>query len=45
MELFLVLLFVTFLPSVCIVLLACLLSLFRVQPPKPRRDGWFGESN
>ena len=31
-----------FAPTFGVVLLACLLSLLRIKPPKPRRDGWFG---
>lgn len=28
--------------TICVLILACLLALFHVKPPPPRRDGWFG---
>lgn len=31
-----------FAPTICVVVLACVLSILRIKPPKPRRDGWFG---
>lgn len=31
-----------FAPIFFCILLACILSLLRIKPPKPRRDGWFG---
>jgi hypothetical protein len=32
-----------FAPTLFVVLLACILSLLGIKPPKPRRDGWFGD--
>jgi energy-converting hydrogenase Eha subunit A len=31
-----------FAPTIFTILIACVLSLLRIKPPKPRRDGWFG---
>ena len=42
MDLFIVFMIWLFAPTFLCILLACLLSLLRVKPPKPRRDGWFG---
>lgn len=33
-----------FAPTLCVVVLACVLSMFHVKPPPPRQDGWFGDN-
>lgn len=38
---FLIFLIWVFGPTICIVLIACLLSLTPLKPPKTRRGGWF----